>query len=159
MAEFIRRSERITRVSYDRYFESTEFPGSGFSFRCDESGTVDTDALAGPMRDNYWRCIVGIEDVVDRGVRRSENTYTEPAAIRCRCGAEVVLYSSWASECEKCGTEYNGGGQALAPRSQWGEETGESVADMESGYDPEEIRPVRWELGSDGQRWEVEDDY
>jgi hypothetical protein len=27
--------------------------------------------------------------------------------------------------CENCGTEYNGAGQILAPRYQWGEETGE----------------------------------
>jgi hypothetical protein len=42
----------------------------------------------------------------------------------CHCGHEMALYDSWSNECN-CGTEYNGGGQQLAPRSQWGEETGE----------------------------------
>lgn len=42
-----------------------------------------------------------------------------------QCKTEVVLDSGWANECEKCGTEYNGSGQRLAHRSQWGEETGE----------------------------------
>jgi hypothetical protein len=42
----------------------------------------------------------------------------------CHCGHEMTLYDGWSNECE-CGTEYNGAGQQLAPRSQWGEETGE----------------------------------
>lgn len=47
--------------------------------------------------------------------------------IRCNnCRASVELYNSWASSCDNCHTEYNGSGQELAPRSQWGEETGES---------------------------------
>lgn len=50
--------------------------------------------------------------------------------IRCSCGCELLLDSGWSNECH-CGREYNGGGQLLAPRSQWGEETGESMADME----------------------------
>ena len=44
--------------------------------------------------------------------------------VDCDCGCEVYCYSSWSNECE-CGTEYNGGGQRLAPREFWGEETGE----------------------------------
>lgn len=45
--------------------------------------------------------------------------------IECDCGSTVPLFSSWANQCE-CGIEYNGFGQRLAPRSQWGEETGET---------------------------------
>lgn len=41
------------------------------------------------------------------------------------CNAEVALSSGWANACPSCQTEYNGAGQRLAPRSQWGEETGE----------------------------------
>jgi hypothetical protein len=50
----------------------------------------------------------------------------EPREIECHCGATVALSSGWANQCGKCQTEYNGSGQTLAPRSQWGEETGES---------------------------------
>lgn len=42
----------------------------------------------------------------------------------CGCGRLVYLSSGWANACA-CGTEYNGAGQQLAPRCQWGEETGE----------------------------------
>jgi hypothetical protein len=46
--------------------------------------------------------------------------------IACNnCTGEVYLQSGWANKCSKCGTEYNGFGQELAPRSQWGYETGE----------------------------------
>jgi hypothetical protein len=51
----------------------------------------------------------------------------EVKEIKCKCcGETVVLTSCWANECDRCGTEYNGLGQRLAPREQWGEETGEN---------------------------------
>jgi hypothetical protein len=51
--------------------------------------------------------------------------------IECKaCGREVLLYDSWANTCD-CGAEYNGFGQRLAPRSQWGDETGEVFDDFD----------------------------
>lgn len=41
------------------------------------------------------------------------------------CGEIVYLTDGFANDCT-CGTEYNGFGQKLAPRSQWGWETGET---------------------------------
>lgn len=46
--------------------------------------------------------------------------------FRCDCGRRLLMESAWSTECRACGREYNGSGQLLAPRSQWGEETGES---------------------------------
>lgn len=48
--------------------------------------------------------------------------------IRC-CGEELVCYG-FTNTCEKCGADYNWAGQRLASRSQWGEETGETAADI-----------------------------
>ena len=45
------------------------------------------------------------------------------------CGHEVVL-SGFTCTCDYCGADYNSSGQRLAPREQWGEETGESLADI-----------------------------
>jgi len=53
--------------------------------------------------------------------------------IECGCGREVECYA-FTNTCD-CGREYNHAGQRLAPRSQWGEETGETAADIESGSD------------------------
>lgn len=52
--------------------------------------------------------------------------------VLCNCGDIVECWDSWANECDKCGTEYNGSGQELAPRNQWGWETGETFAPGES---------------------------
>lgn len=48
--------------------------------------------------------------------------------INCTCGHKIEVRSMWANACG-CGNEYNGLGQRLAPRSQWGYETGEDFGD------------------------------
>lgn len=53
------------------------------------------------------------------------NAWTEPTICRCICGKEFEIYDPFATPCPVCNREYNGCGQMLAPRSQWGEETGE----------------------------------
>ena len=45
------------------------------------------------------------------------------------CGTEVEL-GHFTCTCEKCGADYNWGGQRLANREQWGEETGESLSNI-----------------------------
>jgi hypothetical protein len=46
--------------------------------------------------------------------------------VQCWCSlTQVKCNNAWANECPTCHTEYNGAGQRLASRSQWGEETGE----------------------------------
>ena len=60
--------------------------------------------------------------------------------VTCDCGAKFELVDWWAEACPGCGVEYNGAGQKLAPRSQWGEETGETFVEGEKiiqKYDPE----------------------
>jgi len=52
----------------------------------------------------------------------------EPAIGRCSCGKEVEL-AGFTNTCD-CGADYNSSGQLLAPREQWGEETGESLSDI-----------------------------
>ena len=59
------------------------------------------------------------EDIGNGCVRR---------VILC-CGHEL-LCMGFTNTCGSCGADYNMSGQELAPRSQWGEETGESVADI-----------------------------
>jgi hypothetical protein len=47
----------------------------------------------------------------------------------CSCG-EDVHFNHFTNTCDNCETDYNSSGQELAPRSQWGEETGESLSDI-----------------------------
>jgi hypothetical protein len=48
--------------------------------------------------------------------------------ITCHCG-NAVFCSGFTNTCD-CGADYNMSGQLLAPRSQWGEETGETADDV-----------------------------
>jgi hypothetical protein len=55
--------------------------------------------------------------------------------ITCKCGEEMERHIPGADvECDKCHREYNSSGQELAPREQWGEETGETAADYDAGF-------------------------
>jgi hypothetical protein len=127
--EIISEAFNHTGVTYYRHFHWKDDPGAGFLFPCDERGNVDMVMLSEPGRKNYEKCIDGNYNVVDDGVRANRDTWREPAVGRCHCGEEVVL-SGFTNTCEKCGTDYNSAGQCLAPRSQWGEETGEHPADI-----------------------------
>ena len=57
-------------------------------------------------------------------------SYYESTApvIRCDCGEEVVC-EHFTNTCS-CGRDYNFSGQLLAPRAQWGEETGEHLSNI-----------------------------
>lgn len=48
--------------------------------------------------------------------------------IKCDCG-NVIDGRAFTNTCDRCGADYNNAGQRLAPRSQWGEETGEHWTD------------------------------
>lgn len=149
----------VTVVSHRRTFTYIDSKGketgSGCSFECDEHGVVDLSKLHECAQENYLNALQGInltlvdvayrvegEDYVpiyctgrwktqtvhDHGVVTSEHTYPEPAVGRCECGRKVHL-ASFTNTCE-CNRDYNMSGQLLANRSQWGEETGESLSDI-----------------------------
>lgn len=45
------------------------------------------------------------------------------------CGEELVC-EGLTSTCRICGADYNWAGQLLAPRSEWGSETGETAEEI-----------------------------
>lgn len=51
----------------------------------------------------------------------------EVKIVKCSCGEEVEC-RNFTNTCE-CGKDYNFAGQLLAPREQWGWETGEHWTD------------------------------
>ena len=132
-------SKRITVTEYRRSFIWREDPGSGFGFDCDEHRNIDIEKLQEPAREKLRKCLNGEYDVIDEGVIKHVYSYIEPGEIDCvNCKETVVLHSSWLNTCE-CGIDYDGSGNKLAPRSQWGEETGETWYDTLLDHDPEEI--------------------
>jgi hypothetical protein len=127
--KIVKERKRIKSVYYRRVFWNDQSL-SGFSFDCDAKGNVDTNKLAIVARQNFHKCLAGgFPELTDRGAVRYKHVYTEPAVGLCdRCSQEVVL-SGFTNTCE-CRADYNITGELLAPRSQWGEDTGESLADI-----------------------------
>lgn len=122
MAKFIRSARRVEVVSYSRVFENKNCPGSGYSFSCTKTGKLIDIKPEG--KANYMKCLRGEYDVIDCGIQRNSHSYTEPAVICCEhCGHHLEI-PDFTNTCE-CGADYNGWGQRLAAREQWGCETGE----------------------------------
>tara|TARA_R100000234_G_scaffold101521_1_gene70573 strand:+ start:3974 stop:4363 length:390 start_codon:yes stop_codon:yes gene_type:complete len=125
----IKEAQTVRSEEYLRRFDFADSPGSGLSFTCNAKGRPLIHRLNESSRKTLRECLAGEVDgrkMIDRGVRDYSKDVREPAEGICDvCRATVVLANTWASPCE-CGTEYNGSGQRLAPRSQWGEETGET---------------------------------
>jgi len=68
--------------------------------------------------------------------------------LRCNCGEVLHTWDSFLNTCGSCGRDYNGSGQALAPRHHWGEETGEHWTDVVmAGNDPDGLDFVEDGLG------------
>lgn len=64
----------------------------------------------------------------ERANQREENAGMIERWLVCDCGEECEL-AGFTNTCE-CGAEYNMSGALLAPREQWGEETGEHASDL-----------------------------
>jgi len=62
------------------------------------------------------------------GFHREDGRLVERFQVKCPCG-RWVLCSGFTNTCE-CGRDYGMNGYQLAPRSQWGEETGESIEEI-----------------------------
>jgi hypothetical protein len=126
------REHHVRYVLAFNYLEPPESRGAGFMFDCDESGKVDVDKLPDAAKESYRDCLAGASggQPLSKGrVEKFEHYYTNPAVGECEdCGQDVVLHG-FTNTCE-CGVDYNMSGQRLADRSQWGEETGESVSDI-----------------------------
>lgn len=50
------------------------------------------------------------------------------STVKCSCGETVYLDGDTC--CDRCGRLYNGWGQRLCDPRYWGEETGETLADI-----------------------------
>jgi hypothetical protein len=60
--------------------------------------------------------------------------YWLPGLMKCDCDEELEMHGGGRDIHCDCGRSYNSAGQLLAPRSQWGEETGECAADYDRGF-------------------------
>lgn len=128
--QIIKPRQRRERTTYTLFFRYIDDDQSGFAFPCDEHGNVDVQALQPIGRKSLEDCR-GPEAALYEAptIEKNVTRWTEPAVGRCDCGANVSL-GNFTNTCSRCGADYNGSGQRLASREQWGEETGESVDDI-----------------------------
>lgn len=127
----ISRRKIVTTTNYRHCFDYEGENGHGFGFDCDEHGNLKDDTQDVAL-SNYAKCLTGIVDghrMVDRGIVEYKSHYTKPTIIECSCGEHVAL-GNFTNTCHNCYSDYNMSGQLLADRSQWGEETGESLSDI-----------------------------
>lgn len=135
--KIIKHREMVETSDNRRSFHYENCPGAGFSFPCNHRGIVDVAALNPAAFENYQKCVQGYtvingkrENIIDDGLQVLKSRYMDPAIGVCDCGAEVIL-DSFTNTCDGCEADYNMSGQMLADRRFWGEETGESLADIE----------------------------
>jgi hypothetical protein len=129
MIPIIKHREHKSETTYEYCFEWRGEKGCGFGFPCDKDGNISVFPLSPEALANYTKCVNGTYDVINKGIRPCTHNWTEPAQAKCHCG-HIIELATFTNTCEKCGRDYNMSGQELAPRSQWGEETGESVSDI-----------------------------
>lgn len=123
------RKNRHTEVRYQRVYHRADSTLSGYSFDCDKEGNIATLKLCKEALDNLEACRNGSLGCVDGGVTEVAWSWTEPTVGICEeCGLDVE-FDNFTNICE-CGADYNMSGQLLAPREQWGEETGEQLSDI-----------------------------
>lgn len=129
MSNIIKERKRIETSNNQVAFRWRDCPGAGFSFDADKDFNVLTDRLHPLGLENYRKCIDGTHDVDGPFKETYRNAYMEPADLLCDCGETVQLYGN-TNTCPKCHRDYNMSGQLLAPRSQWGWDTGESLSEI-----------------------------
>jgi hypothetical protein len=123
-------SERtqVHKEAYALTYRWKHDPGAGFSFDCDKNGKIDLENMNPDARRNYDKCRNGTYEVEFVGITDYSWDYWEPKIGECVCGKHITL-DGFTNACE-CGRDYNSSGTLLAPRSQWGEETGEHLSDI-----------------------------
>jgi hypothetical protein len=125
--KIISERETVHVESYALTYRWKDNPGAGFGFDCDKNGKLKED-MTPEARANYEKCINGTYDVEFEGIVDYSWNYTNPRIGECICGKHVSL-SGFTNTCE-CGRDYNSSGTLLAPREQWGEDTGEHLSDI-----------------------------
>lgn len=141
--QIIRDAEFHEEVSFVLFYEhaGNDSNGSGYAFDCDEQGNVLLDRLSDFAKASSLPHCQGNPNLFKTPVvQKRINRWKEPRVGLCSCGCEVEL-DRFTNTCDGCQADYNSAGQLLAPREQWGEETGESLADILSidGADPEDL--------------------
>jgi len=134
--------KKVHVVSFVMSFDYPGRRGCGYGFPCNAKGEIYIADLHPSAKENLELCLKGGTE--DQPIQPGylvdmSHDYWESGTCRCdRCRSVVQLDDAWLNTCDNCGADYDGKGSLLAPREQWGEETGESLADILGPADPRE---------------------
>jgi hypothetical protein len=118
--------QEIEHEEYEYHLEyESKNNESTYSLPCNSDGRLLKCQMSPCALANYEHCVNPVSNIICTGIKKYTSRHIEPAIARCCCGRSITLESSWSNSCENCGREYDKNGNQLAPRSQWGEETGE----------------------------------
>jgi hypothetical protein len=126
----IEKGHLVTITTYSHTWHYENDITAGYGIDCDWMGVIDNET----HKKLYNQLMTGVihdRGVVYDGIEKREHSYWEPTIGECSCGNQVVLDSVMYNTCSRCGRDYNSFGQLLGPRSQWGEETGETFFDID----------------------------
>lgn len=124
MIKIIKHREYETITEYYYFFSRDQRGNSGFSIPCNENGEPFDK-----WKDRFDELMEQKDEFVWHGLQERKIDVIHPTIGQCVCGEEIEL-SGFTNTCTNCDRDYNSSGQELAPRSQWGEETGESLSDI-----------------------------
>ncbi len=136
MTEWIKKPTTEFHVWFELVFEGQ----NGYwcdRFTCSEEGKVDEAALTPEQWLDFKRCMERLGKSVPSdkrlwyGTERRTSIEREDGELKCvDCGKIVYIDPRRFTTTCDCGADYNGSGARLTDRAQWGEETGETAADI-----------------------------
>lgn len=126
MNRIIAPASRQTVTETEHVFAWRDTPDAGYSFRIAADGEpIVPNGVADMVRER-----VANGELIDKGLVTYTYEITTGPMLRCDCGREIeLILRNYCTTCD-CGRDYNASGQLLAPREQWGEETGENWTDL-----------------------------
>lgn len=124
MAKLIKKRTRVEKVHWQHSWTWKHIPGTGYCIESDENGRIADD------RQSLYAWCMENEALRYDGLEAIAGAWWEEGEVLCDCGGRATIYSAWLNTCYRCGADYDGNGNRLAPRSQWGADTGESLSDI-----------------------------
>ena len=144
ITKIVQERESVESVHYTQWFAdpntqevlykvSVNADGSHFCWGNPDAKIYETDEFTiGQSQErnlNDLKKKAAEGTLVDKGIHGQNFSFQVPKIGLCECGTEVEL-TGFTCTCPGCGRDYNSSGNELASRAQWGEETGETAADI-----------------------------
>lgn len=68
--DILTRINKDRSIEYYRAYYWRNSPNCGFEFKCDRTGLVDTSYMTRREMSDYEKCLTGVYDVIDVGIKK-----------------------------------------------------------------------------------------